>query len=154
MKIRFFALLAAASVLSGCATTYNPDAYDKNLTVNLNFEDRSLFASEDALLGVNDIAEGCTNDYKGDVTLSEGANEVGLAPNQETYLKVVLSQEHMFLRDWSTSRGTLLTPAPGQKYELDVAYADDMFDMRLYRVTPSGREEMELTPEPDCLAQS
>ena len=151
MGARIAAVLAAA-FLAGCAvSTPYPNTRAKNLTVNLNMEG-SLFASEEVVLGVNDIEEDCTLDYQGEVELSPGANEVGLAPGQRTYLQVSIAQDHMFLRDSVQTRGTLLTPASNRRYEMEVAYVDDMFDLRLYRLTASGREEMELTPAPACLS--
>lgn len=123
----------------------------KNLIINLNVDEKNgIFSSIDIAAGVNDIDKQCQSHYRGYQTLHPGVNEMGLTQGVLTNL-VVEVVKSTYRSGSSYSRSTLLKPAPGKLYEIDVSYLDNMFDFKLYEVRGSSRVAMKLVPFSSCV---
>ena len=135
----------------GC--TSNPvykNESEKNLAINLKVDERNgLFNSIDIAAGVNDIDSQCQPHYRGYQTLSPGRNEMGLAPGILTNLVIEVAKSK-YRSGSSYSRGTLITPLPGKRYEIDASYLDNMFDFRLYEITGKKRKPLKLLSLTEC----
>ena len=160
MRITIIICLASFTLLAACSSrTPYKNIQDKNLTVNLvqgedsrgGFFDPSLgfFSSVDIVAGINDLNPKCETAYKGYIDLKPGNNELGLKPEQLTYLMVEVVKSASGGAT-SFSRGTLIKPKKGKQYELDVNYVDSMFDMKLYEVRKSKRKKINITPLNTC----
>lgn len=138
-------------LLAGCASdpVYKNEP-EKNLVINLKVDERNgLFSSIDIAAGVNDINAQCQPNYRGYQTLSPGRNEMGLAPGILTNL-VVEVVKSKYRSGSSYSRGALITPMPGKRYEIDASYLDNMFDFKLYEITGKQRKSLQLIPLTEC----
>lgn len=152
MAARILLCLLLCGSLLGCASSPQPyrGNYEKNLTVHLNLSDpRGLLSSAAASVGVNDMVDDCSSQYQGFVALSPGSNKIGLQPGHATYLIFTVSHGRLGKRS-NFGRGMLLTPAAGRQYEVRIDYVNDMFDLRLYETSQSGRKELTIVPLTSC----
>lgn len=141
-----FSIMACA-LLASCAGTSQPEYPNdqpKNVTVKLHYESSGgFFSTSHAYANINSITKDCSTHYKGWVKLDNGDNEIGLPVGHPVQLAIKLSHS-----SWSGSssgsmeRGVVLTPKPGSHYEVDVNYADAMYDIRLYKMTRSGKQRL------------
>lgn len=151
--------LTACVLLGGCAAPQQryPNDQPKNVTIDLHYDSGSgMFGSSKAVAGINDISKDCSTHYKGRVKLKEGRNEVGLAVGQPTALVVELSESSWVEEGGhSMQRGVVIDPKPGVHYEVDVNYADAMYDIRLYRMTRTGKRRLPIHAlPPGCQVQN
>lgn len=144
-------MFVLGSLLIGCASdpVYKNET-DKNLVINLKVDEKNgLFSSIDIAAGVNDIDKQCQPHYRGYQTLSRGRNEMGLTKGVLTNL-VVEVVKTKYRSGSSYSRGTLITPMQGKRYEIDVSYLDSMLDFRLYERVGKQRISLKLIPMSEC----
>jgi hypothetical protein len=141
-NLRVGAWLLLAGMLAGCGVQpYRPGDLKKNLTVNLELQDGGLLTSTSATVGITHLGAGCEGDYRGYVDLTQGANELALAPGQRTL--VILEITNRSLGSHSgVQRSAVLTPNPGARYQLDANYGDGMYDFRLYELTRAGKRAL------------
>lgn len=152
MRHRLLVLLLVTLWLAGCSVAQRyPNEMAKNLTVNLHLvKNGGIFTSAEAVVGINNYAKDCTNDYKGYVDLNEGANEIGLQVGQPTVLIVEITHKSMG-SSGGVQRGALITPKAGARYQIDANYVDGMFDFRLYEIGSKGKKPLEITTTlPGC----
>ncbi len=141
-------------LLAGCAASLPryPNELPQNVAINLQFKSSGGFlSSSEAFAGINDIAGDCSTHYKGWVKLAQGRNEVGLTIGQPTLLVVELSHSSWGGNGGSMQRGVVITPKSGVHYQIDVNYADAMYDIRLYAISQAGKKRLDiLTAPPGC----
>lgn len=146
---RFGGILLIVVAIAGCASARYQDRQEKNVTIHVKLGKEGLFTSTEIVAGINDIAPDCSSSYRGYIPLRAGANELGLATGQRTYLMVEIEQSK-FRQKSSFSRGVLFTPGQGRKYEVEVAYVDEMFDLRLYEAAGKTRKPLDVVPASAC----
>lgn len=144
-------------VLCGCASMPNqtyPNTLDKNLAIHLNLGDvNSLPSKMDVYAGIYDITKDCTDHFQGEIALSPGLNQIGLAPGKRVYIVVAAIDGGNFLsrsRSFTKRQGALLDPRPGRRYEIIINYIDEMWDFRLYDVNTTRRQSLPVVSISAC----
>lgn len=152
-------LLLFAGVLAGCSGL---PAYESDLPANLNVKTTlsspSLLLTAplgtfDADMHVTAVDRRCQKNYRGSVKLGSAAVKVGIPADQLSYLVFEFSGRSLLTRGSASSAyATLLTPRSGHQYDVDVAYADEMYSITVYERNPrSGvRREIERRPFSAC----
>ena len=154
MRAKYLFFLILSSLLIGCSSTEKkyPNTLKKNLIIELTTDiSGETYSKFEVVAGVNDLNDNCEIDYKGLIKLKSGKNEIGLKPEQLTYLAVEIFQKQSFHSGTSSSmRGTLFKPKKNKKYHVIVKYIDGMFDFRLYETKNKKRYEYKPTPISAC----
>lgn len=148
------AFILLSGLLAGCSSTpIYPNNHEKNVTINLRLDgDKGLFKYSETYVGVNRlVGDRCNAELLGVVTLTPGSNEIGLRPGERTFLKVIIIN-YSINGDNVFSRGAVILPQADRNYAVDVHYVNHMFDFRLYEVTSTGRKEMKLVNQRDCMS--
>jgi hypothetical protein len=153
-------LLLFAGALAGCSGL---PPYESDLPANLNIKTTlsspsllltaPLAGTFDADMHVTAVDRRCQKNYRGSVKLGSTAVKVGIPADQLSYLVFEFSGRSLLTRGSASSTyTTLLTPRSGHQYDVDVAYADEMYSIRLYERNPrSGvRREVERRPFNAC----
>lgn len=133
MKLYVAVLLMTSIALAGCSglKTY-PDNLARNLEIHTRTDSGSLLSSLKASLDVYSISPDCSTGYEGTVTLDAPIVSVGVPVEQPSYL-VFRFNSSSFLAGTSsvTSYDTVFTPVYGQRYEADVSYIDDIYNVAI-----------------------
>jgi hypothetical protein len=153
-------LLLFAGVLAGCSGL---PPYESDLPANLNVKTTlsspsllltaPLAGTFDADMHVTAVDRRCQRNYRGTVKLGSTAVNVGIPADQLSYLVFEFSGRSLLTRGSASSTyATLLTPRSGHQYDVDVAYADQMYSITVYERNPrSGlRREVERRPFSAC----
>jgi hypothetical protein len=153
-------LVLFAGVLAGCAGL---PAYKSDLPANLNIKTKlsapsvlltaPLGGTFDADMHVTAVDRRCQKNYRGSVKLGSTPVGVGIPADQPTYLVFEFSGRSFPTRGAASSTyATLLTPRSGYQYDVDVAYADEMYSITVYERNPRGgqRREVERRPFSAC----
>jgi hypothetical protein len=153
-------LLLFAGVLAGCAGV---PPYESDLPANLNVKTKlsspsvlltaPLAGTFDADMHVTAVDRRCQKNYRGSVKLTNTAVSVGIPVDQPSYLEFQFSGSSLLTRGSASSTyTTLLTPRSGHQYDVDVAYADEMYNITVYERNPrSGlRRAVERRPFSAC----
>jgi hypothetical protein len=121
---RIVCLLPAICFVAACSgiRTYpNPEA--KNLVV------RSELSDVRAAVHIHEVEPDCRTRYQGTVKLEQAQVSIGVPAERTSYL-VFSFQSSSFWSGRSTMNvGTLLKPRSGYRYEVDVKYRDDIYDV-------------------------
>jgi hypothetical protein len=149
-----------AGVLAGCAGS---PPYESNLPANLNVKaslsspsvllTAPLAGSFEADMHVTAVDRRCQKNYRGGVKLGSTPVSVGIPADQPSYLEFQFSGRSLLTRGAASSTyTTLLTPRSGYQYDVDVAYADEMYNVTVSERNPrSGqRREVERRPLSAC----
>ncbi len=159
--IKLVWFLTFAGVLAGCSGL---PRYESDLPANLNVKARlssplllhtaPLAGTFDADMHVTSVDRRCQKNYRGSVKLGSAAVRVGIPADQPSYLVFEFSGRSFLTRGTASSStyATLLTPRSGYQYDVDVAYADEMYSITVYQRNPrSGlRREVERQPFSAC----
>ena len=153
-------LLLFGGILAGCSGL---PAYESDLPANLNVKTRlsspsvlltaPLAGTFDAYLHLTAVDRRCQKNYRGSVKLGGTVVSVGIPTDQPSYLVFEFSGRSLPTRGSASSTySTLLTPRSGHQYDVDVAYADEMYSITVYERNPrSGlRREVERRPFSAC----
>lgn len=124
---------AAALVAAGCAggKTYPDSVSPKNLTVRTASSARTA-------LGVHGVDAQCRIEYLGTVSLSKASAEIGIPAERWSYLVFDFSSSGLFTRQTRTTLETLLKPRAGYRYEANVTYRDDIYNVVIREQSPRG----------------
>lgn len=138
-----FTLLALMSItllIGGCSgTKLYKDVSTHNMEVN------SKTDSVDATLDIYSVSAQCESDYLGTVALDRSSIELGIAIEEPSYLIVGFASSSF----WSSSSGftsydfTLL-PRKAFRYEVDVSYIDDIYNVTVYEVSQLTGKQREM----------
>ena len=153
-------LLLFGGILAGCAGL---PPYESDLPANLNVRTRlsspsvlltaPLAGSFDAYLHLTAVDRRCQKNYRGTVKLGNSPVSVGIPTGEPTYLVFEFSGRFLPSRGSASSTyATLLTPRSGYQYDVDVSYADAMYEITVYERNPrSGvRRPVEHRPFSAC----
>ena len=79
-----------------------------------------------------DVDANCKPTYKGTVALDKPLTEVGLATNRTSYLGFIFKTEGFFSSSTnSMSYYTLLKPRKQYRYNINVSYEDNIYDVEI-----------------------
>lgn len=150
-----FAVLAL-SLLAGCSgiKTY-PNTLEKNLRIRTATNSGSIFSKVRATVNIYRVDAGCKLKYEGTVNLNSPVLGVGIPAQQLSYLAFNFASS-TFLGGTTnaTSQGTLLKPRAGYRYDVDVSYADDIYNVVIRESSAHGSagREIALTRLDACKA--
>jgi hypothetical protein len=145
MMLRLAALACgvALALLAGCAsfglTPYPNELPGKNLSIRTTTSTRSTFSSVRAALEVYSVDAQCRTQYLGTVELDKPSVAVGIPADRWSYLVFdFASSGFLGGTRGRISRGMLLKPQADYRYEIDVTYLDDMYNVILRERLPRG----------------
>jgi hypothetical protein len=145
------ALVALAAGCSGLKP-YPNDGPIKNITVRTAASSGSVFSSVKVALDVHGVDAACATRYLGTLQLDQPTLAVSLPPGRGSLLTFqFLSSNFLGSSHGSISRQVFITPRPEQRYELDVTYRDDLYDVVLReRVRSDALREVALRDLSAC----
>jgi hypothetical protein len=127
---------ATLALLAGCASSglkpYPDELAAKNLSIHTAITAGSAFSSVRAALDVYSVDASCRTQYLGTVELDRSAIAVGVPAGRMSYLVFnFLTSGFLGGARGHISRATLLKPQADARYEIDVSYRDDLYDVML-----------------------
>lgn len=129
-------LLAACSGLKPY-----PDLPEKNVQVRTSTESGSIYSSVRASLSISRVDTQCRTQYEGTVALGKGAVQLGIPPERWSYLVFDFNSSGFLSNTSSTvAHATLLKPRAGHRYDVEVSYRDDIYNV-LIRESRAGSGE-------------
>jgi len=131
----FIVPLAACSGIK----TY-PNNLEKNLQVRTNTDSGSIFSSVRASVNISRVDAHCQTHYEGTVKLAKGAAEVGVPVERWSYLVFDFSSSGLLSTSSTMGHATLLKPRAGYRYDIDVTYRDDIYNV-VIRESRAGTSE-------------
>lgn len=137
---------AAALVLAGCAGS---KPYPDGLAAK-NFSIRTA-SSARAALGVHSVDAQCRAEYLGTVALDRSWAEIGIPTERWSYLVFDFASKGWFTKQTRTTLETLLMARAGYRYEANVTYRDDIYNVVIREQSPRGAwREVKLLDLPAC----
>jgi hypothetical protein len=135
MKIARAALACAAALVAAGCTGGKPYP-DSLATKNLSIRTAS---SARAALGVHSVDAQCRPEYLGTVALDKPSAEIGIPAERWSYLVFDFANSS-FLggRRTRTTLETLVKPRAGYRYEANVTYRDDIYNVVIREQSPRG----------------
>jgi len=134
MRIAPAALACAVLVLAACAggKHYSDSAATKNLTIR-------TASSARATVGIHSVDAQCRAEYLGTVALDGPSVEIGIPAERWSYLVFdFASSSWLASRRTRISLETLLKPRAGYRYEANVTYRDDIYNVVIREQAPRG----------------
>ena len=123
-------VLLVGSLASCSGIKTYPNSLEKNLQVRTSTESGSIFSSVRASLSISRVDAQCQTYYEGTVKLGKGAVEVGVPVERWSYLVFDFSSSGLLSSTSSTmGHATLLKPRPGYRYDIEVTYRDDIYNV-------------------------
>lgn len=125
---------------SGCSST---KLYKDVLTHNLEVNSRT--DSVEVNLDIYSVGMQCESEYLGTVALDRDSIELGIAMEKPSYLIVGFASSSF----WSNSSGFIsydftLLPRKAFRYEVDVSYIDNIYNVNFYEVSQLTGEKREM----------
>ena len=137
--------LLGVVVLVGCSglKTY-PNDLEKNLDIRTETDSGSIFSKVRAEVDIFRVKADCKTEYQGTVKLSEPYIEVGVPPDELSYMAFRFSNSSFLASSRSTmSHETLLNARAGHSYAVQISYIDDIYNVTItekHPRNPRGRE--------------
>lgn len=119
---------------AGCSglKPYPNELPAKNLSIRTVTSAGSVLSSVRAELDVHSVDASCRALYLGTVPLDQPTVAVGIAADRGSMLTFhFLTSSFLGSSRGRISREVYLTPRSGQRYEIDVSYRDDLYDVVL-----------------------
>ena len=127
---------------AGCSglRPYPNDLATKNVAIRTMTNAGSMFASVRVELDVHGVdATSCGARYLGTLQLDHSPVALGIAPERGSVLTFrFLSAGFLGGSRSSVSRAVFIAPGPDQRYEIDVSYRDDLYDVVVRERLRSG----------------
>ena len=139
--VRRAACAAAFIALAGCSgiKTYPNDLPAKNLSIRTATSSGSAFSSVRAELDVHSVDAACRTLYVGTVTLDQASTVVGIPADRASRLVFnFLSAGFLGAERGRITREVFIEPRADQRYEIDVSYRDNLYDVVLRERLPRG----------------
>jgi hypothetical protein len=136
----YLLVILALLFLSACSglKTY-PDIPGKNVRIQTK-----LIGSVDADISIHKVNAKCETEYLGTVDLDNAVTEIGITPNQLTYLYASFESSGFLGKSTGTvGYGTLFRPRAGNEYRVELRYKDSIYNVELIELSSgkkSGRE--------------
>jgi len=137
---RTSALTLLVGLLAACSGIKPyPNIPEKNLQVRTSTESGSIFSSVRASLSISRVDAQCRTEYEGTVALKKESVQVGIPVERWSYLVFHFSSSGFLSSTSSTiSQATLLKPRAGYRYDVEVVYRDDTYNVVIHE-SRSGR---------------
>lgn len=139
--IPWFACASALVLLAGCSgiKTYPNDLPARNLSIRTVTSAGSAFSSVRAELDVHSVDAACRTQYVGTVTLDQPSMAVGIPADRGSRLVFnFLSSSFLGGERGRITREVFIHPRADQRYEIDVSYRDNLYDVVLRERLPRG----------------
>lgn len=133
-------LALAAGLLAGCSGIRPyPDTPDRNLLIRTDARSGSAFSRVRAAVDIYRVDEQCRADYQGTVELDQPEVSAGIPADRSSYLAFRFSGSGLLGGTSSSiSKETLLNPRAGHRYDIDVTYRDDIYNVVIREYPASG----------------
>jgi len=141
----------ALALIAGCSglRPYPAESASKNLTIRMN---ASKVRAE---LDVHGVDPQCRAPYIGTVKLDKPTVAVGIPPDAWSYLKFDFASSSLLRGSQRMTKATLLRARAGHRYEVDVKYRDDIYDVVIRELSPRGAtREVPLLDLASCAKQT
>ena len=151
MRLRVAPLVAIlAAALAGCASgrkTY-PDPGTRNLEIRTATQASSVFSSVRAELDIHGVDADCRTQYLGTIDLDKPSVSAGIPAGRWSYLVFEFATSGFLGGSRGRiSRETALKALPGHRYEAEVTYREEIYNVVLRERAPSGAaRELPLRP--------
>ena len=140
------ACLWSLAALAGCSgmKPYQSTP-DNNLHLHTAADSGSWFSSVSAAVDIYRVGTDCKTVYEGSVQLNQPTIDIGIPPNRWSELVFVFATSS-FLgnRSGSMTHETFLKPRSGYRYEVQVTYKDDMYNVAVRVTHPSSSVAREI----------
>ena len=139
-RVTGLAVFFLVVTLGGCSgiKTY-PNNLEKNLQLRTQVESGSAFSKLRASMSVFEVDAQCQTEYQGTVDLDEPSVPVGIPPGRWSYLVFDFSSSgFLSSRSTSVASGALLKPQAGSRYDIDVSYRDDIYNVTIRSIRSDG----------------
>jgi len=140
-------LLVVLSMLTACsAVKIYPNTLDKNVRVNTKTD-----SGVDAAIEIYEVKPDCGIEYSGTIQLDNPVMDIGLATGRSSYMVFIFSSSGFFTGSSTISYDTLLRPRKSIRYDIDVSYRDDIYNVVVHESLASNkRQEIEAKSLADC----
>ncbi len=143
--------------LGACSgTTPYRDAGERNLKIRTETSSGSAFSKVRASVDIYRVDTQCRVEYEGTVALDAPVVSAGIPLDRPSLLVFTFSSSSFLGGTRGTiSREALLRPRPGYRYDFDVRYKDDIYDVAPSETAPreSRARPSELSPLAACRRQ-
>ena len=121
------------SMLIGCFGWKSyPNTLEKNLHIQTETESGSFFSTVGADVDIYRVNGSCNTEYQGTVSLNLPSVDVGIYPDEASYLIFNFSSSSFIANSRSTmSYDTLLKPRAGHNYDIKVSYVDGIYNVEI-----------------------
>jgi hypothetical protein len=139
---RIIALFFAGSLITGCSGLKPyPNDLEKNIFVSTKTDSGSILSDIEASVDIFDVDKNCKLIYKGTVDLEKPITEIGLATGRASYLGFIFKTTGFLAPSTSSmSYYTLLKPRKKYRYNINVSYEDNIYDVEI-RETQSRKQK-------------
>jgi hypothetical protein len=135
---RRLAIVLLAALVAGCSgLRAYPDRADKNLSVRTELKSGSIMSTVRAALHVHRTNSKCETQYVGTIELTEPLTRIGLPAGELSYLVIRFGSSSLLGASSRTlTFDTLLRARAGHTYDINVGYADDVYDVSIREIGP------------------
>lgn len=135
---RWLAPVMLIGLLTGCSGQFTyPNTFDKNLRIHTTTDSGSVFSSVRAAVGIYRVDAGCKIEYQGTLDLDDQEMSVGIPSGRPTYLVFEFANNSFLANSRrSITYDTLLNPAHGRRYDVEVSYHDDIYNVAIRETRP------------------
>lgn len=140
-------LLVVLSMLTACsAVKIYPNTLDKNVRVNTKTD-----SGVEAAIEIYEVKPDCGIVYSGTIQLDNPVMEIGLPTGRSSYMVFIFSSSGFFTGSSTISYDTLLRPRKSIRYDIDVSYRDDIYNVVMHeRLASNKRREIEARSLAGC----
>jgi hypothetical protein len=132
-----FSLLCLSILLSACSSSgikpYSSELKN-NIQVRTKTSTESYFSSIKARVDIYQVDKDCKVNYQGSVKLDKPVVDIGIAEARNSYLVFGFASSSFLGGDSSISYDTLLKPRKGYTYEIEVSYADNIYNVEMFEL--------------------
>jgi hypothetical protein len=130
--------LLLVGFLTGCSGIKSyPNTLAKNLHIQTETDSGSLISNVRAAVNIYGVDASCQLEYQGTVDLDESSIAVGVPSDRSSYLVFDFASSSFLANSRSTvSYETLLEPVAGYNYDIEVSYADDIYNVEIRETHP------------------
>ena len=139
--------------LAGCAgrVPYADESATKNVSIHTATSSKSIFSSVHTVLDIYSVDPECRLNYAGTVKLDRPSVAIGIAADRWSHLVFdFASSSFLAGRHGHMSYELFFKPQVDHRYEIEVTYRDEIYDVVLGERQPHGtlREIPNLDAEP------
>ena len=143
-RIVYAALVSLLFVGCSDLKTY-PNTLEKNLRIQTVTRSGSVLSKVRARVDIYRVDPACRLDYEGSIGLDEPVRAVGIPTDRPSYLVFTFASSTFLGGTTSaTSQEALIEPRSGYRYDVDVSYEDDIYNVVVRERSPRKNAAREL----------